>query len=158
MSLSTTIKSIQDIMRKDVGVDGDAQRIGQLVWLLFLKIWQDREQELELVEDGYQSPLVNVTWQDSGVATPDPQPRWTKTRTRAQSRRAPARWSNQKARSTSRSSCARRPHSVRTSARSSLEASRCAGSRSSLASGSSGPLECLPEGRFVLPLRTCCLV
>jgi hypothetical protein len=34
MSISTTIKSIQDIMRKDVGVDGDAQRIGQLVWML----------------------------------------------------------------------------------------------------------------------------
>ena len=37
MSISSTIKSIQDIMRKDVGVDGDAQRVGQLVWLLFLK-------------------------------------------------------------------------------------------------------------------------
>jgi len=36
MALTTTIKSIQDIMRKDVGVDGDAQRIGQLVWMLFL--------------------------------------------------------------------------------------------------------------------------
>ena len=47
MSLATTIKSIQDIMRKDVGVDGDAQHIGQLVWLLFLKIWDDRERELE---------------------------------------------------------------------------------------------------------------
>ena len=35
MSLSASIKSIQDIMRKDVGVDGDAQRISQLVWLLF---------------------------------------------------------------------------------------------------------------------------
>ena len=33
------IKSIQDIMRKDVGVDGDAQRISQLVWLFFLKIY-----------------------------------------------------------------------------------------------------------------------
>jgi hypothetical protein len=60
-SLSTTIKSIQDIMRKDVGVDGDAQRIGQLVWLLFLKIWDDREQELELMEDGYVSRSSNVT-------------------------------------------------------------------------------------------------
>ena len=60
MSLSTTIKSIQDIMRKDVGVDGDAQRIGQLVWLLFLKIWDDREQELELLEDGCRSPLLGV--------------------------------------------------------------------------------------------------
>jgi len=66
MSLSTTVKSIQDIMRKDVGVDGDAQRIGQLVWLFFLKIWDDREQELELIEDGFQSPLVNVRWRDSG--------------------------------------------------------------------------------------------
>ena len=65
MSLSTTIKSIQDIMRKDVGVDGDAQRIGQLVWLLFLKIWDDREQEIELVEDDFVSPLVDVHWIDS---------------------------------------------------------------------------------------------
>ena len=66
MSLSATVKSIQDIMRKDVGVDGDAQRIGQLVWLFFLKIWDDREQELELIEDGFQSPLVNVRWRDNG--------------------------------------------------------------------------------------------
>jgi type I restriction enzyme M protein len=65
MSLSTTIKSIQDIMRKDVGVDGDAQRIGQLVWILFLKIWDDREQELELVEDTFASPLVGLRWTDS---------------------------------------------------------------------------------------------
>ena len=35
MSVRTLVKSIQDIMRKDVGVDGDAQRIGQLVWMLF---------------------------------------------------------------------------------------------------------------------------
>jgi len=63
-SLSTTIKSIQDVMRKDVGVDGDAQRIGQLVWLLFLKIWDDREQEIELMEDGFSSPLMDVTWTD----------------------------------------------------------------------------------------------
>jgi type I restriction enzyme M protein len=39
MSVSTVIKSIQDIMRKDAGVDGDAQRIGQMSWLLFLKIF-----------------------------------------------------------------------------------------------------------------------
>jgi len=57
MSISSTIKSIQDIMRKDVGVDGDAQRLGQLVWLLFLKIFDDREQEWELINDNYQSPL-----------------------------------------------------------------------------------------------------
>ena len=57
MSISSTIKSIQDIMRKDVGVDGDAQRIGQLVWMLFLKIYDDREQEWELLGDRYKSPI-----------------------------------------------------------------------------------------------------
>lgn len=57
MSISSTIKSIQDIMRKDVGVDGDAQRLSQLVWMLFLKIFDDRESEWELLQDNYQSPL-----------------------------------------------------------------------------------------------------
>ena len=56
-NVSGIIKSIQDIMRKDVGVDGDAQRISQLVWLFFLKIFDDRETEIELLEDNYQSPL-----------------------------------------------------------------------------------------------------
>ena len=54
---SATIKSIQDIMRKDVGVDGDAQRIGQLTWMIFLKIFDDREQEWELNEKRYRSPV-----------------------------------------------------------------------------------------------------
>jgi len=44
-------------MRKDAGVDGDAQRIGQLVWLFFLKIFDDQEQELELLQDDYLSPI-----------------------------------------------------------------------------------------------------
>lgn len=57
MSLSNVIKSIQDIMRKDVGVDGDAQRISQLVWMLFLKIYDDREKEKELMNDKYKSAL-----------------------------------------------------------------------------------------------------
>ena len=47
MSISTLIKSIQDIMRQDAGVDGDAQRISQLVWMLFLKIYDDKEQAIE---------------------------------------------------------------------------------------------------------------
>jgi type I restriction enzyme M protein len=57
MSLSASIKSIQDIMRKDVGVDGDAQRISQLVWLLFLKIFDAQEEEMEATRDDYRSPL-----------------------------------------------------------------------------------------------------
>lgn len=57
MSLATLIKAIQDIMRKDVGVDGDAQRISQICWLLFLKIFDDKEQEWELTQSSYRSPL-----------------------------------------------------------------------------------------------------
>ena len=64
-NVSGTIKSIQDIMRKDVGVDGDAQRISQLVWMFFLKIYDDREAEIELLEDDYQSPLPeNLRWRN----------------------------------------------------------------------------------------------
>jgi type I restriction enzyme M protein len=76
VSLATTIKSIQDIMRKDVGVDGDAQRIGQLVWLLFLKIWDDREQELELIEDSFRSPLLDVIWKENGETRKAADLRW----------------------------------------------------------------------------------
>ena len=57
MSLSTTIKTIQDIMRKDVGVDGDAQRISQLGWMLFLKIFDDKEKEYEAMEEKYRRPM-----------------------------------------------------------------------------------------------------
>lgn len=57
MSVSNAVKSIQDIMRQDAGVDGDAQRISQLCWMFFLKIIDDQDQELEAMEDGYKSPV-----------------------------------------------------------------------------------------------------
>jgi len=76
MSLSTTIKSMQDIMRTDHGVDGDAQRIGQLVWIFFLKIWDDREQELELVEKHFRSPLADVSYTDGGKTIKAGDLRW----------------------------------------------------------------------------------
>jgi type I restriction enzyme M protein len=57
MSISNVIKSIQDIMRKDAGVDGDAQRISQLGWMLFLKIFDDHEKQQELISDEYTSPV-----------------------------------------------------------------------------------------------------
>lgn len=64
-NVSGVIKSIQDLMRKDVGVDGDAQRISQLVWMFFLKIYDDRETELELVEDNYKSPIPkHLRWRN----------------------------------------------------------------------------------------------
>ncbi len=49
MSVRTLVKSIQNIMRQDTGVDGDAQRISQLCWMFFLKIIDDQDQELELM-------------------------------------------------------------------------------------------------------------
>lgn len=57
MSLSATVKTIQDIMRKDAGVDGDAQRISQLVWMLFLKVFDAQEEEYEMMRDDYESPI-----------------------------------------------------------------------------------------------------
>ena len=60
MSVRTVVKSIQDIMRQDTGVDGDAQRISQLCWMFFLKIIDDQDQELELLSSDYRSPIPDT--------------------------------------------------------------------------------------------------
>ncbi len=57
MAISSTVKTIQDIMRQDAGVDGDAQRISQMVWMIFLKVFDDKEKEWELENDTYKSPI-----------------------------------------------------------------------------------------------------
>ena len=63
MSVRNLVKSIQDIMRQDVGVDGDAQRISQLCWMFFLKIIDDQDRELEMIWEGYASPIPeNLQW------------------------------------------------------------------------------------------------
>ncbi|RBM67213.1 SAM-dependent DNA methyltransferase [Vibrio tarriae] len=73
MSISSVIKSIQDIMRKDAGVDGDAQRLGQMSWLLFLKVFDAQEEELEFEFefefefelDDYREPIpVKYLWRN----------------------------------------------------------------------------------------------
>ena len=65
MSVSNSIKTIQNIMRKDAGVDGDAQRIGQLCWMFFLKILDDQDQELELLRSDYISPVpAELQWRN----------------------------------------------------------------------------------------------
>lgn len=51
------IKSLQNIMRKDQGVSGDAQRIEQLGWMITLKIIDDKEAEMELINDDYVSVI-----------------------------------------------------------------------------------------------------
>ena len=64
-NLTSVIKSIQDVMRQDSGVDGDAQRISQLTWLLFLKVFDAQEEELELTRDGYRSPIPeHLRWRN----------------------------------------------------------------------------------------------
>jgi len=68
---------IQNIMRKDTGVDGDAQRISQLTWMLFLKIFDDKESEYELLDSSYKSPLPEkLRWrnwakEDTGITGDD---------------------------------------------------------------------------------------
>ena len=52
-------------MRQDTGVDGDAQRIGQLCWMFFLKIIDDQDQEFELLTEGYRSPIPDrLQWRN----------------------------------------------------------------------------------------------
>lgn len=64
-NISTNIKSIRDIMRKDTGVDGDAQRISQMVWMLFMKIFADKEEEWEITIEDYKSPIPEqFKWQN----------------------------------------------------------------------------------------------
>lgn len=55
MTIENMIKRIQNIMRQDAGVDGDAQRIAQLVWMLFLKVYDAKEEFWEFAEDDYES-------------------------------------------------------------------------------------------------------
>ena len=71
MNVRTTVKSIQDIMRQDVGVDGDAQRISQLCWMFFLKIIDDQDQELEIMQKGYRSPIPEKLRWRAWAANPE---------------------------------------------------------------------------------------
>src|SRR5579863_2045889 len=71
MSVRAIVKAIQDIMRQDSGVDGDAQRISQLCWMFFMKIIDDQDQQLELMQDGYHSPIpAKLRWR-SWAADPE---------------------------------------------------------------------------------------
>ena len=55
MSLNNVVKRLQDIMRNDAGINGDAQRIEQMTWLLFLKVYDAKEGIWEIDDDNYQS-------------------------------------------------------------------------------------------------------
>ncbi|WP_159550303.1 class I SAM-dependent DNA methyltransferase [Streptococcus halichoeri] len=65
MSITAFVKRIQDITRNDAGVNGDAQRIEQMSWLLFLKIYDSREMVWELEEDDYESIIPeDLKWRN----------------------------------------------------------------------------------------------
>ena len=57
MAVSNTTKALKDIMRIDAGINGDAQYIEQITWMLFLKAFDYKEREWELTEDDYYSVI-----------------------------------------------------------------------------------------------------
>ena len=54
-NMSNFVKRVRDIMRNDAGINGDAQRIEQIAWMLFLKVYDAKEQDWEWSDDNYQS-------------------------------------------------------------------------------------------------------
>lgn len=72
MAISNFVKRIQDVMRNDSGVNGDAQRIEQIVWILFLKIYDAKEEAWELYDDNYKSIIPEgLKWRDWAVDLKD---------------------------------------------------------------------------------------
>ena len=72
MNIGTMIKRLQDIMRQDAGVNGDAQRIEQIVWMLFLKLYDAKEMEWEIVEDNYKSIIPEeYRWRNWAIDNKD---------------------------------------------------------------------------------------
>ena len=72
MAITNFVKRIQDVMRNDAGVNGDAQRIEQIAWILFLKIYDAKEEEWELINDDYVSIIPDeYKWRNWAVDNKD---------------------------------------------------------------------------------------
>ena len=54
-NVSSFVKRFRDIMRNDPGINGDAQRIEQIAWMLFLKVYDTKEADWEATEEDYKS-------------------------------------------------------------------------------------------------------
>ena len=64
-NLTGFVKRLRDIMRNDAGINGDAQRIEQIAWMLFLKVYDAKEQDWEWDDEGYQSIIPDeCRWQN----------------------------------------------------------------------------------------------
>ena len=72
MAVGALVKKLQNIMREDAGVNGNAQRIEQMVWLFFLKIYDAKEEEWELVRDDYVSIIPEeLKWRNWAIDNSD---------------------------------------------------------------------------------------
>lgn len=72
MSIDNLVKRLQNIMRQDSGVDGDAQRIAQIVWILFLKVYDAKEELWEFHDDDYESIIPEeLRWREWAVDNKD---------------------------------------------------------------------------------------
>lgn len=72
MNINTMIKRLQDIMRQDAGINGDAQRIEQIVWMLFLKLYDAKESEWEIYDDNYTSIIPEeYRWRNWAIDNKD---------------------------------------------------------------------------------------
>lgn len=68
MAASNLVKRIQDIMRNDAGVDGDAQRISQMTWIFFLKVYDAKEEEWEYFDKNYKSLIPDeLKWRNWAI-------------------------------------------------------------------------------------------
>ena len=67
-NLSGFVKRLRDIMRNDAGINGDAQRIEQIAWMLFLKVYDAKEQDWEFDDEDYESIIPEpCRWQNWAV-------------------------------------------------------------------------------------------
>ena len=72
MSIGSFVKNIQNIMRGDSGINGDAQRIETMTWMLFLKVYDSKEEDWELYNDDYESIIPeDLRWRNWAVDNMD---------------------------------------------------------------------------------------
>lgn len=73
-NISNFVKRLRDIMRNDAGINGDAQRIEQIAWMLFLKVYDAKEQDWDIDEDNYESIIPETAVGATGQSMTGPVP------------------------------------------------------------------------------------
>ena len=72
MAIGSLVKKLQNIMREDAGLNGNAQRIEQMVWMFFLKIYDAKEEDWATVQEDYTSIIPDgLRWRDWAVDNSD---------------------------------------------------------------------------------------